>query len=71
MEPTYYDGDKLLVKKQSELNIGDIGVFIINGESFVKELGKDKLISHNKQYQDIHCSDYDNMTTVGKVIGSI
>lgn len=71
MEPTYYDGDKLLVKKQSELNIGDIGVFIINGESFVKELGKDRLISHNKQYQDIHFSDYDNMTTVGKVIGVI
>lgn len=71
MEPTYYDGDKLLVKKQSELNIGDIGVFIINGESFVKELGKDRLISHNKQYQDIHCNDYDKMVTVGKVIGSI
>lgn len=71
MEPTYNDGDKLLVKKQSELNIGEIGVFIINGESFVKELGKDRLISHNKQYQDIHCSDYDNMITVGKVIGSI
>lgn len=70
MEPTYQDGDKLLVKKQSELNVGDIGVFIINGESFVKELGKDRLISHNKQYQDIHCSDYDNMITVGKVIGS-
>ena len=71
MEPTYQDGDKLLVKKQSELNVGDIGVFIINGESFVKELGKDRLISHNKQYQDIHCSDYDKMVTVGKVIGSI
>ena len=71
MEPTYNDGDKLLVKKQSELNIGEIGVFIINGESFVKELGKNKLISHNKQYQDIYCSDYDNMITVGKVIGSI
>ena len=70
MEPTYQDGDKLLVKKQSELNVGDIGVFIINGESFVKELGKDRLISHNKQYQDIHCNDYDNMITVGKVIGS-
>lgn len=64
-------GDKLLVKKQSELNIGDIGVFIINGKSFVKELGKNKLISRNKQYQDIYCSDYDNMITVGKIIGSI
>lgn len=63
--------DKLLVKKQSELNIGEIGVFIINGESFVKELGKNKLISHNKQYQDIYSSDYDNMITVGKIIGSI
>ena len=64
-------GDKLLVKKQSELNIGEIGVFIINGESFVKELGKNKLISRNKQYHDIYCSDYDNMITVGKIIGSI
>ena len=58
--------DKLLVKKQSELNIGEVGVFIINGESFVKELGKSKLISHNKQYQDIYCSDYGNMITFEK-----
>ena len=71
MEPIIYDGEKLLVMKQSELNIGEIGVFIINGESFVKELGKGKLVSHNKQYQDIYCSDYDNMITIGKVIGSI
>jgi len=64
-------GDKLLVKKQAELNKITQTLSEKAKEIFVKELGKDKLISHNKQYQDIHCSDYDNMITVGKVIGSI
>ncbi len=66
MEPIIYDGEKLLVMKQSELNIDEICVFIINGKSFVKKLGKDKLISHDKQYQDIYCSDYGNMITFEK-----
>lgn len=71
MEPTYYNGDKLLVTKLDELNIGDIGIFIINGESFVKELGNGELISHNKNYQNIQLHDFDNIKTVGKVIGKL
>lgn len=71
MEPTYYNGDKLLVTKQNELTVGDIGIFIINGESFVKELGNGELISHNNNYQNISLNEFDNIKTIGKVIGKL
>lgn len=66
MEPTYHDGDTLLIKKQSDINIGEIGIFMINGEAFVKELGDGVLISHNKKYEDIHIND--SVICLGKVI---
>ncbi len=66
MEPTYRDGDTLLIKKQSDINIGEIGIFMINGEAFVKELGDGVLISHNKKYEDIHIND--SVICLGKVI---
>ena len=66
MEPTYRDGDTLLIKKQSDINIGEIGIFMINGEAFVKELGDGVLISHNKKYKDIHIND--SVICLGKVI---
>ena len=40
MEPTYHDEDTLLVKKQNTLRVGEIGIFMINGEAYVKELGE-------------------------------
>lgn len=67
MEPTYHDEDTLLVKKQSALNVGEIGIFMINGEAYVKELGKDALISHNKNYKDIELTE--NTICIGKVVG--
>lgn len=53
MEPLYYDGDILLVEPCKEINIGEIGIFIVDGDSFVKKLGKDILISVNEDYSDI------------------
>lgn len=69
MEPTYHDEDTLLVKKQNTLNVGEIGIFMINGEAYVKELGKNALISHNKTYNDIPLTE--NTICIGKVIGKI
>lgn len=66
MEPTYSDGDTLLVKK-TEVHKGDIGIFMINGEAFVKELGDGKLVSHNKSYSDIDITS--DTKCIGKVIG--
>lgn len=66
MEPTYYDGDQLLVKKQSSINVGEIGIFMIQGQSYVKELGSHELISHNKKHQNIPLTE--ETWCIGKVI---
>lgn len=67
MEPTYSNGDTLLVEKQNSINVGEIGIFMIDGEAFVKELGNGVLISHNKDYEDKKINE--NTICLGKVIG--
>lgn len=69
MEPTYKDGDTLLVKKQPKINIGEIGIFMVNGEVFIKELGDGVLISHNKVYRNISIDD--TTICIGKVLGKL
>ncbi|MBS4900715.1 MAG: helix-turn-helix transcriptional regulator [Clostridiales bacterium] len=69
MEPTFSDGDKVLVKKSSDINIGDIGIFIDGNDCYIKEEGKDCLVSHNKEYGIIPGTD--TMRCVGKVLGKI
>lgn len=69
MEPTYLNGDKVAVKKQSCLNIGEIGVFMINGSGYIKELGKNVLISHNRTYEDISIDE--STLCIGKVLGKL
>lgn len=67
MEPTYSDGDVLLIKKQPSVNVGEIGIFMIDGEAFVKEFAGEFLISHNDKYEDILVTD--QTICLGKVIG--
>ncbi len=69
MEPTYYDGDILLIESMPYINIGDIGVFVVNGDGYVKEYGGDRLISHNDEYADIVLKEYDVVICSGRVIG--
>ena len=69
MEPTYHDGDKVFVKKADEIPKGSIGVFLRGNECFVKELGVDRLISHNEEYGDIPASE--DIRVVGLVIGKV
>lgn len=69
MEPSFNDGDIALVSQNMEMQTGDIGVFVINGNAFIKELGKNKLISHNKEYPSIPIHEDDNVVCMGKVIG--
>lgn len=53
MEPTYHDGDLLFVHSTQEIQPGDIGVFLLEGDHYVKELGKGVLISHNSEYDPV------------------
>lgn len=61
MEPTYNDGDLLFIHATQEIFVGQIGVFFMDGQQWVKELGKNVLLSHNPAYdpipmtEDIQC----------------
>lgn len=69
MEPTFYDGDKVYVEQRQVLEIGDIGIYIINNECKIKETGKDGLISHNDKYEIIPGDE--NIHCIGKVLGKV
>lgn len=69
MEGTYSDGDILLVESTPRINSGDIGIFTVNSDGYVKEFGGDRLISHNPNYDDILLHDYDVVLCSGRVIG--
>lgn len=69
MEPDYHDGEKLYVKKVEYLRNGDIGIFTIGNECFLKELGENGLISRNKDYDDIEGNE--KVRLIGKVIGKV
>ncbi len=72
MEPTFYDGDMLFFELGSaNLYTGDIGIFVINGETLVKELGDNELISHNKKYAPIKIHEWDSVRVEGKVLGKM
>ncbi|MCI7099517.1 MAG: helix-turn-helix domain-containing protein [Lachnospiraceae bacterium] len=53
MEPLYEDGDMLLVEPTCSIDIGEIGIFNVDGKAYVKKLGVRELISLNKEYENI------------------
>lgn len=69
MEPDYHDGEKLYVRKAEYLGNGDVGIFTIGNECFLKELGENGLISRNKNYDDIPGDE--KVRLIGKVIGKV
>jgi len=69
MEPTFYDGDLLYVRKTNELHYGDIGIFTQGNECFVKEYGENGLIAHNPEYATIPGTS--DVRIWGKVIGQV
>ncbi len=69
MEPIYFDGEIVFIKSQSAVDIGETGIFIVNGSGFIKKNGGDRLISLNPEYDDITFCDGDTVSCVGRVIG--
>lgn len=73
MEPIYYDGDMVLVAQQAQVEVGEIGIFAIEGKGYIKKFGGDRLISLNEKYNDIMLADYDadSIRCFGRVIGRL
>lgn len=69
MEPDYHDGDRVLVNRKVNVELGEVGIFVKNGETYIKEMGKEQLISRNPEYPNIPVKDFDNVVCMGKVIG--
>lgn len=68
MEPTYYDGDTLIVERNAIPAEGQVGIFIVDGRGYVKRMGNGELLSDNKAYESI-VGEYGKC--LGKVLGKL
>ena len=71
MEPTYSDGDQVLIRHTSSIRPGEIGVFICGDTGYIKEYRKDGLHSHNPAYATIFFGEGDAVRCIGKVLGKV
>lgn len=74
MEPVIADGSTVFVKHTMTVESGKVGIFVLNGSSFCKQLIVDRenqevrLHSINPKYEDIIVGPEDNLITVGQVL---
>lgn len=69
MEDTYYDGDIVLVETCPDVAIGEIGIFIVNDQGYIKQRGEDRLISLNPESNDVFIHEGDVVYCRGRVLG--
>ncbi len=74
MEPEYHSGDYVFVKLSVDLSSGDIGVFELYGDAYIKELVINDsgayLHSLNPKYDDILVDADSDFRIIGEVVGS-
>ena len=71
MEPKYHNGDILLVEEIDQVEVGEAGIFILDGAGYFKIFGGDRLISLNPNYKDIPLRDFSEVVCCGRVIGKL
>ena len=71
MEPTFADGDKVLVQHTKNLRFGEIGIFLVDDEGYIKEYREDGLHSHNPAYRTMTFRDGQTVRCIGRVIGKL
>lgn len=71
MEPAYRDGDIVFVERTEAVSEGEIGIFFLNGDGYIKRLGRGELLSLNPEYAPIPLSDYDDFRCQGRVLGKL
>ena len=73
MEPLYLDGQIIWIHKQDTLEEGEIGIFFLDDEAYVKKYHQTdsgiQLISLNSKYSPINVSSESTLKTFGKVVG--
>jgi transcriptional regulator with XRE-family HTH domain len=69
MEPMYSDGNIVFVKQNVIVESGQIGVFYLNGEGFLKMLQGNRLVSLNPEYSPVVINERDDFFCAGRVVG--
>ena len=74
MEPMVADGSTVFVRQTMTVDSGRVGIFVLNGSSFCKQLIVDRakkevrLRSFNPDYEDIIVTPADTLVTIGQVL---
>ena len=68
MEPKYPDGHVAWVRMSQALEIGQVGIFMYNGDGYIKKLGRGELISLNPKYAPMHLKPDDEFRVYGSVV---
>lgn len=71
MEPKYHDGDILLVQNADGVEIGEMGIFLLDGSGFFKVFDGDRLLSLNPEYGPILLKDFSDVQCRGRVVGKL
>lgn len=71
MEPAYRDGDIVFVERCETLNEGEIGIFFLNGDGYIKRLGHARLESLNPAFDPIELNEFDDLRCQGRVLGKV
>lgn len=66
MEPKYHDGDILIISTEQPM-CGEVGIYTMDGQGYVKVLGDGELISLNPAYDPLPMTE--DIICNGKVIG--
>jgi SOS-response transcriptional repressor LexA len=73
MEPKIPDGSTVFVQATPALDNGEIGIFVLDGKSYCKQLKKDEetviLHSLNPDAEDVDVPPLSELRTLGRVLG--
>ena len=71
MEPKFHNGDILLVQSCDSIEVGELGIFILDGAGYFKKFDGDRLLSLNPVYAPIPLKDFTDIQCAGRVIGKM
>ena len=69
MMPRFVDRQIIFVHEQPALDEGEIGIFSLNQDVYLKKLGRGCLLSLNSSYEPIPIGEYDDFRVFGRVVG--
>ncbi|MBR6089571.1 MAG: S24 family peptidase [Anaerolineaceae bacterium] len=71
MEPTYPSGSYVYVGMKQQVSYGQTGLFIVKGETIIREYQPEGLVSRNGHFETILINDRYEFRCCGRVLGIV